>query len=243
MSLELVEDYSMNAPKPQIIQENPIIIEENEESDDNTTELKLDLIEKQDIFIKPKQKIIDVPKQKEKRSMSDKQKLHLQNLISRNKQRALDKKQKLQEKIKKKEDKARERLEKKRLQNENNKIKIPVKQKVIKTTENNFVNDLRNVDKRESKTSYYNDMEKMFGLFTKFQQNQSARNEDIINRRVQAELNKKQSNNRYIEPKQQQQQQQQQKQEQDKSKPQSYKIDFSQYSFGGSSNNDNQYGY
>ena len=60
MSLELVEDYSMNAPKPQIIQENPIIIEENEESDDNTTELKLDLIEKQDIFIKPKQKIIDV---------------------------------------------------------------------------------------------------------------------------------------------------------------------------------------
>ena len=255
------DDYNMNKP---IVQSNleikPVeeIQNKEEETEETETEINLEPIEKDDIFEKPKQKIVDVPKSKPRREMSEKQKKHLQNLIAKNKQRALEKKQKLEEKLKKKELAKQKRLEKKREKEMKQKEQeIQYREKPIgqtKINENHFVNDLRKVDKRESKTDYYNDMEKMFGLFTRFQESQASRNEKIIERRVQEELQKRQRGRKvreYVESSDDETQQynttktyqRRQQSRQEKQKPQSYTIDFSQYSHGGGYNRSNPYGF
>ncbi len=250
------DDYNMNKP---IIQSNLEIkpIEEIQKEETEETEINLEPIEKDDIFEKPKQKIVDAPKSKPRREMSEKQKLHLQNLIAKNKQRALDKKQKLEEKLKKKELAKQKRLEKKRQKEMKQKEQeIQYREKPIgqtKINENHFVNDLRKVDKRESKTNYYNDMEKMFGLFTRFQETQQSRNEKIIEKRVQEELQKRQRGRKvreYVQSSDDETQQynttrtyQQRQTRQEKPKPQSYTIDFSKYSHGGGYNKSNPFGF
>jgi len=252
-----VENYNLN--KPAVVEE-PVVENETKEEpvieepvvQNEQNELEIQPIEKDDIFERPKIINNNNVKPKKKREMSEKQKAHLQKLIEKNKQRALEKKQKELEKERKKEEKRKLRLEKLK---EKNKLKITEK-KVGKTVlkpvqqENNFVSELRRLDinKSQSRNNYYNDMEKIFGLFTRFQE----KNEEIINKRVELELNKRTYkkkniyNNEEIEfvrrhpsrktaPPQSQQLNRQEST--------SYKIDFSQYSHGSGYNKGNPYGF
>ena len=228
MSVEKVDDYAMNAPKPYVEPEP-----EQESDEDKMDELKIEPVENEDIFIRPKEKIVNAPKPRVKRPMSEKQKAHLQNLISRNKQRAEDKKEKLREKLQKKEEK-KQLLKEKRLQKKLQKEQEQPKQSP-------FVNDLRKVDKSPSKTGYYNDMERMFGLFSSFQEKQSQRNEELINKRVEERLNKNKGNRE--KPYNNTDYRDRPAPVKQKPKPQAYKIDFSQYSHSTGFNPDKPYGY
>lgn len=237
MSLIEKDNYDMNMPKPA---EEVKQVDDNENSESEFNEdLKIEPMEKEDIFIKPKQKIINQPKTKKKREMSEKQKLHLQNLIKKNKERSLLKKEKLKKTIKKKQPvKKQPPLKKKQ-----STAPAPAQEQVG----TNFVNDLRQVDKRPSKTDYYNDMEKMFGLFTRFQESQNKRNEEIIEKRVQAELQKR------APPKIKKISRQTSRynidedfndlQKKTKEKPISYNIDFTEFTQNRGYNRSNPYGF
>ena len=253
-----VENYNLNKPPPAAVEE-PVLENETKEEPvveepvvEDKNELDIQPIEKDDIFERPKIINNNNVKPKKKREMSEKQKAHLQKLIEKNKQRALEKKQKELEKERKKEEKRKLRLEKLK---EKNKLKITEK-KVGKTVlkpvqqENNFVNQLRSVDsnKSQSRNNYYSDMERFFGLFTKIQE----KNEEIINKRVEQELNKRTYKKKNIYDNEEiefvrrhpsRKTAPPQPQQLNRQESTSYKIDFSQYSHGSGYNKGNPYGF
>ncbi len=201
MSIEK-DNYSLNMPPP-VIEPNEINSDDDLTIDETKKEYKnpLDIkpivpLEKREIFKKPIKKIVNEKKEKPKREMSEKQKKHIENLIKKNKERAEKKKALLLEKQKKKEEKLRLKREKANLKT------IPKQVLPKKQEEKHIINK----QEEQPKNNYLSDMDKMLSMFQKYTDMNNKKQEELINKRINLEVEKRisskkppqrQSNNLY----------------------------------------------